>query len=561
MADAPKFTGYFPIVQPQSETILASDNFTSDGTAFNSTTWYQRLLGGSASRMSRYIDYDKMNADIDVARALDLVAEEMSGINQKTGLMVDIVLNSEEGRMQPANLIATLRVALKHWSKRHNLSTTLFQICRKTIQYGDTFFQRKNIDGVDTWIYLNARCVLAALVDEQNPRKVVGWQIRDETVSATPGQAMAPVSNNSQSYQTLLVPAKDIVRFTLSDDMTDLMPFGESVLSSVFRTQRQKEMLEDAIIIYRVQRAPERRVFYVDVGKMPPQRTKQYLEQVKNDMRQKKVPAMGPNGNLTIDSQYNPQSMSEDFFFAQRANGAGTKVETLPAGQNLGELTDLEYFRNKVLEGLRIPPSFLPSMQTGQNVATFNDGNVGTAYLPEIQFYKYVMRLQSHINATLDLEFKRFLKTMDINIDESLYQINLIQPTNYDLYRQSAIDSNLLNQFGNADGVAYLSKRFILSRYLRLSADEIAMNETYLMQERGLTNAKTRSLVTLYNPDMMDIDHDEDAAGGMVGGMSGGDMGGMPPSGDDFADDVDEELPEDGQDDQPDDEEPSPDKL
>lgn len=510
MTEAPKYTGYFKIVQPQPTPVVATDSFASDGSAFNSTTWYQRLMGGSSSRISRYMDYEKMNMDIDISRAMDLVAEEMTTKNEKTRLPLDIELNNDDGRANNVNLIPTLRVALRHWCKIHNFSTSLFHICRKTILFGDLFFRRVKVKGVDTWQYINPRDVVAALVDEYDTRLVLAYQIRiQQNISTSLGPGQPVGGSSTQSYQSELVSANDIVRFTLTDNMSDLIPFGESVLSSVFRAQRQKELLEDAIVIYRIQRAPERRVFYIDVGKMQPHRTKVYLEQIKNDMRQKKVPALGADGSASIDSTYNPHTMSEDFFFASRPGGAGNRVETLPAGQNLGELTDLEYFRSKVLEGLRIPPSFMPNMQTNGVQSVFNDGQVGTAYMPEIQFYKYICRLQAHLNTTLDTEFKKFLKSIDVNIDESLYNIVLPESTNFDKYKQAAVDSSLLQQFGNADGVSYLSKRFILSRYLRLTPDEIAMNETLLSQERGLTSKEAKSLVTLYNEDMMDIDANE----------------------------------------------------
>jgi hypothetical protein len=521
-----KFSGYFKIVEPQVKTALASDNFTSDGASYNSTTWYQRLMGGSSSRISRYLDYEKMNQDIDVSRAMDLVAEEMTNINKKTNLPVDINILAEEGRNLDTNVIATLRVALKHWFKRHNMATKLFQVCRKTVLYGDVFFKRNRESNVETWEYINPKNVLAVLVDEKNPHIIVAYQIRMDVQSPVPGN-----SSISQSFQTELYPATDIIRFTLNDDMSDQMPFGESVLASVYRVQRQKELLEDAIIIYRISRAPERRVFYIDVGKMPPNRTGQYLEKVKNEMKQKKVPAIGSNGAVSIDSTYNPQTMSEDFYFASRTGGAGNRVETLPGGQNLGELTDLEYFREKVLEGLRIPPSFLPNMQNAAP-ASFNDGQIGVAYLPEIQFYKYIRRLQAHVNPTIDLEFKRYLKELQINIDESLYEIVLTEPTNFEKYKEAAIDSMLLSQFGNADGVSYLAKRFILSRYLRLSDEEISINQMYLGQERGLTDVQLRSLVRLYNPDLLDMDHNEDdGMGASAPGAGGAPDGQLPPDG------------------------------
>lgn len=155
------------------------------------------------------------------------------------------------------------------------------------------------------------------------------------------------------------------------------------------------------------------------------------------------------------------------------------------------------------------------------DAATFSDDNVGTAYQPEIQFTKYCRRLQSHLNEVVDAEFKRFLKKIDVRIDPSLFTITLPEPTNFEKHKQAAVNGVLLGQFGNADGVQYLSKRFVLSKYLMLTPAEIAQNEALLAQERGLDSKQTKSMVTLYNPDMMDVDQNE-----MGGGQGGG--GGLP---------------------------------
>lgn len=531
MNEQPKYTGYFKIVEPQPDTTKITDNIASDGSAYNNYSWYQRLVHGSSSRISRYQEFDTMDRDVDVARALDLIAEEMTNRDGKTGMRLNIDLMTEDGREIPDSLIATLRVALKHWMRIQNFDSQLFDICRNAIKYGDSFFRKSKVNR--KWEHLNAKHILAAVVDAEDATKIVAYQIRTDVKK--PNQSGGYSSQVTQEYETELVPASDIARFTLNDDMSDQAPFGLSVLADVYRVQKQKELLEDAIVIYRVQRAPERRVFYVDVGKMPPQRTKQYLEQVKNELRQKKVPSS--NGGVSaVDSTYNPQSMSEDFFFASRAGGAGTRVETLPAGQNLGELTDLEYFRDNLLRGLRIPPSFIPNFQTGDTAGSFSDGQSGNAYVQEIQFFKYVERLQAKINETIDIEFKRFAKDLGLKIDEAIYKVRLATPTNYEKYKEAAIDADLLGQFGNADGVEYLSKRFIMSRYLKMSPEEIATNEMMLRQERGISPLDGQALTRLYNPDMMDMeDPDSESGGGMGGGLGGdlGDDGGDPLEGDD----------------------------
>lgn len=542
-----KWTGYFKVIQPQNDTVKISDNMSTDASAYNNYSWYQRLVHGSSSRISRYQEYDTMDRDVDVARALDLIAEEMTNKNSKTGLALNVELQLEDGHHIKNNLVATIRVALKHWCHIHKFNIKLFDLSRHTIKYGDVFFRKT--EASKPWQYINAKHVLAAVVDSEDVTKIVAYQVRTD-IKKPRQNAGGPVPVQ-QMYETEIIPASEIVRFTMNDDMSEQAPFGESVLATVYRVQKQKELLEDAIIIYRVQRAPERRVFYIDVGKMPPQRTKQYLETIKNEIRQKKVPSVN-GGSSTIDSTYNPQSMSEDFYFAQRPNGGGSRVETLPGGQNLGELTDLEYFRSKVLEGLRIPPSYLPNFQTQMDAGSYNDGNVGTAYMQEIQFFKYVERLQQHINETMDLEFKLFLRDLDIHIDESAYKITLPKPTNFEKYKEAMVDGELLSQFSNADGVEYLSKRFVMSRFLKLSTDEIATNEMMLRQERGLDPRDKKSLVRLYNPDLMDMDGDSDPDGGGFGGGSGGFDGGTDDPIDDVGEDDDagstddEQLTDDG---------------
>jgi hypothetical protein len=293
--------------------------------------------------------------------------------------------------------------------------------------------------------------------------------------------------------------------------MSDTAPFGESVLRPVYRSHKQKELLEDSVLIYRIQRAPERRVFYIDVGKMPPQRVKAYLEQVKNEIRQKKVPSIN-GGQMEVDSVYNPQSMSEDFFFASRPDGRGSKVETLPGGQGLGELADLEYFQRKVWRGLRVPASYMIEQQDGGQI--WNDGKVGVAYIQELRFCLFVMRLQSALAAEIDREFKAYLRTCDIQIDETMYEIRLPEPSNFGKYKQLEVDGQLLSAYGTADGITYMSKRFILKKYLQLSEDEIILNERMLREEKGL-NPNDDDITQLY-------------AAPVEGGPMGGGFGGAP---------------------------------
>lgn len=512
-----KITDYFRIVTPKPETTAVQDSQGVDGqyASYGNYTWYQRLVQGSATRLTRYREYDIMDQDIEVTRALDTIAEEMTGHNPKTNLPMDIDIQAEDGQDVPDNIVLTIRAALRHWGNMHDFHNKLFKISRNTIKYGDCFFRKENNHKMWEWIPTNN--ILAAVVDAEDVTKITGYQVRTDTKKpkTAGGPGMSAISTG-QDYHTEYLPASQVVRFTLNDDMSESAPFGDSVLRSVYRTHKQKQLLEDAIIIYRIQRAPERRVFYIDVGKMPPQRVKTYLETIKNEIRQKKIPSM-QGGQNSIDSSYNPQSMTEDFFFASRPDGRGSKVETLPGGQGLGELSDLDYFADKVLRGLRVPVSW---MKPGSEGAIFNDGKLGASYIEEQQFAKFVKRLQGYIETTIDKEFKSYLRTCNINIDESYYKLKFPDPNNYEKYRQADMDSALLGSYGTADGVHYLSKRFILSRYLQLSEDEIITNEMLLRQEKGMNpDGGDADLPTIYGTG-------GDEAGLGIGGMGGG---GLPP--------------------------------
>jgi len=516
-----KIESFFRIVTPKPDTVLQQDSQGIDGSyaSFGNYTWYQRLVQGSATRLTRYREYDIMDTDVEVARALDTIAEEMTGVNRKTKLLFDLELQTEEGQQLDGTMVATLRIALRQWSRINDLGIRLHKIARNTVKYGDCFFRRHGDD--KKWEWVPPQNILAAVVDAVDVTKIVGYQIRTDTRRPRsaggaggpgpwgPGHAVAL----GQEYNSEYIASSDVIRFTLNDDMSEAAPFGDSILRSVYRSHKQKELLEDAIVIYRIQRAPERRVFYIDVGKMPPHRAKQYLETFKNEIRQRKVPTH-QGGKDQIDSVYNPQAMVEDFFFTVRPDGRGSKVDTLPGGQSLGELSDLDYFQTKVYMGLRVPVSWLQASRNAKDVM-FNDGKVGLAYIEELRFALFVERLQRHIEHVFDDEFKRYLRHVDVNIDPYSYIIRLPEPSNFGKYRQVELDAQLLNAVGTADGLSFLAKRFILSRIMQLSEDEVITNERLLRQEKGIPYTGTDDdLIKLYGQSGEEV--------GMGGGLGGG---------------------------------------
>lgn len=251
-------------------------------------------------------------------------------------------------------------------------------------------------------------------------------------------------------------------------------------------------------------------------------------------------------GTITIDAQeiwhnyhtfaiesgiFVKNSIIEDYFFPQSSDGRGSRVETLPGGSQTDELDDLKYFNNKLLRGLRVPPSFLAfGYQDDSGTIGFTDGRVGTAFMQEFRFAKHCKRLQNLVNPVFDREFKIFLRHRGIQIDAALFEIQLHEPQNFSKYRQIEIDSAQIGVYQPLSEVKYLSKRFLMKRYLGMSDDEILENETMWREE---------------NPDTVKAAIPGDvgvAAGG--GGLSA--IGVRPEPEELDAGDIGDEIPEEG---------------
>jgi hypothetical protein len=222
-------------------------------------------------------------------------------------------------------------------------------------------------------------------------------------------------------------------------------------------------------------------MFKIDVGNMPSHLAMAFVERIKNEIHQRRIPSTHGGGSV-VDASYNPLSMNEDYFFPVTADGRGSSVEVLPGGQNLGEIDDLRYFNNRLARGLRVPSSYLPT-GPDDNPTPMNDGRVGTAMIQEFRFNQYCERLQKYISQKLDEEFKLFLRWRGLNIDSGLFQLQFNPPQNFAAYRQSELDTARITSFSAIEQYPYISKRFALERFLGLSEEEISKNEKMWREE------------------------------------------------------------------------------
>jgi hypothetical protein len=484
----------------------------------NYSSFLPDVYSGSPNRIERYQQYEVMDSDPEVNAALDILAEFCT---QK--LKDGKTPFSVQWRHKATNTeVKILGEYLQQWTKLQKFDVRIFRVMRNAFKYGDAFFIRDPEN--QKWNYIDPAKVTKVIVNESDGRKPEQYVVKDlapnfENLVATQitpslnprlssgglnsgsgylgqgggggGGNGGAFPNNGSSGTRFgtdqnehAINAEHIVHLSLSEGLDNNFPFGNSLLENVFKVYKQKQLLEDAILIYRIQRAPERRVFHIDVGNMPAHMAMAFVERVKNEIHQRRIPSQTGGGQNVIDSAYNPLSINEDYFFPTTAEGRGSKVDTLPGGTNLGEIDDLKYFTNKLFRGLRIPSSYLPT-GADDSQASYNDGRVGTAYIQELRFNKYCERLQALVTSVFDEEFKRYMYTRGVNIDANLFELKFNPPLNFASTRQSALDAERINTFNTIQAVPYMSKRFAMKRFLGMSDEEVAENERYWAEENG----------------------------------------------------------------------------
>lgn len=506
-----------PISGLNSNTGAWNNDPTYQATDFGYKNYMSRLpevYTGHPNRIERYNQYEMMDVDAEICACLDIISEFSTQKNEhnKTPFQFDF---KEDPTPHEVELLKT---QLQQWCKLNEFDTRVFKIFRNVIKYGDQVFVRDPENFKLYWIDMIK--VIKVIVNESEGKKPEQYVLKDLNINlqnlsvaqktntdfaANPATGMGGTgaggfasgytvpsmpANVSGSRFTLgqsesAIDAKHIVHLSLTEGLDRFWPFGQSILENIFKVYKQKELLEDAVLIYRVQRAPERRLFKIDVGNMPSHMAMAFVERVKNEIHQRRIPSVY-GGQSVVDATYNPLSMNEDYFFPMTADGRGSSVEVMPGGQNLGEIDDLKYFNNRLARGLRVPSSYLPTGPE-DNSTPLSDGRVGTAMIQEFRFNQYCERLQNYISMKLDEEFKLFLRWRGFNIDSGLFTLMFNPPQNFAAYRQSELDNARVSTFATMEAFPYISKRFALERFLGLTEEEINKNEMLWREENNKT--------------------------------------------------------------------------
>jgi hypothetical protein len=270
-----------------------------------------------------------------------------------------------------------------------------------------------------------------------------------------------------------------------------------SYLHKAIKPLNQLRMIEDATVIYRISRAPERRIFYIDVGNLPKLKAEQYLRDIMVKYKNKLVYDAN-TGEVRDDRKF--LSMMEDFWLPRREGGKGTEITTLPGGQNLGELEDVKYFEKKLYKSLNVPVSRLDPNQSG-----FSLGRVGEITRDELKFAKFVGRMRAKFSDLFDQALRVQCVLKGICTDDEWKEMkehihyNFIKDNNFTELKEAELMTNRLQLLASVDPYTgrYFSQAWIQRNVLRLNDDEIAVMQDEIEEEKeaglglpvGVTNS------------------------------------------------------------------------
>src|SRR6056300_1783097 len=266
--------------------------------------------------------------------------------------------------------------------------------------------------------------------------------------------------------------AKDSVIHCTSGILNETNSIVLSHLHKAIKPLNQLRMLEDAAVIYRISRAPERRIFYIDVGNLPKMKAEQYLRDMMTKYKNKLV-YDAQTGEIRDDRRY--QTMLEDYWLPRREGGRGTEITTLPAGQNLGELADVEYFQKKVYQALNVPVSRLEA-ENG-----FSLGRASEITRDEVKFSKFIRRLRARFSMLFDkvLEKQLILKGIISPEDWKTIQYGIrydfMTDSHFQELKEAEVIQNRLQLLRDIDDYTgkYFSTKWVRANILQMTESDM----------------------------------------------------------------------------------------
>ena len=373
---------------PTGQLKVKDVDFTQSGLTSNFIDRYQRLMGAHNTPMTRYSarenaknafdiqrkelfrDYELMDEDPIISSALDIYSDESTIDNVESE-----ILKIKSDNPKIAKILHNLFYDVM------NIEFNLWPWLRNLTKYGDHFLYLEIIDKIGI-VNIKPLSVYETFRmedhDPENP-KLVQFEIQNQEES--------PITRSQNASEML--ENYEVAHFRLMSD-ANFLPYGKSMLEGGRKVWKQLQLMEDAMLIHRIMRAPEKRIFKLDIGNIPPNEVENFMQQIINKM--KKVPVMDKNGDYNL--RYNMESVTEDYFLPVRGGDSGTSIETLNGLTNDGAIDDIEYLRNKLMAALKVPKAFL-GYEEGV-------GSKATLAAEDVRFARTIERLQKIVCAELE---------------------------------------------------------------------------------------------------------------------------------------------------------------
>ena len=479
---------------------LAGDTFASEDQikmpSGGVTRYELHLPEVERARKHRYGEYESMDEYPEIGTAFDIYADDSTQEDIRKRRWV-VKTNDK--------LIVD---EVDELFQQINLDRSLWDMVRNVVKYGDNFIEtiynlKHPERGIRRIKILNPRYILR-VEDKYGYLQAFLQEIPDKEADFGGYGA----SNDKLTY--IKLDKNQIIHFRLHTSDPGYYPYGKSIAATAVRAYRSLKMMEDAMLIYRLSRAPERRIFYIDTGNLPGSKAEMFVEGIKQKFKKDKFYNQSRGGP---DAKYNPMSMDEDFFVPVRNGSQGTKIETLPGAQNLGEVDDVKYFRDKVLASLKIPKDYIVEKDKSPE----RKANLSQL---DVKFARTIKRVQQCVEDGLTvmvkkhLEFKGFPKSAYKDL-----KVELADPSDMFTKRKLEIDEAKARVVAGVVGTGLFPKEMIYKEYYDMTDLEIEEIMKKLEQEQEKE---------MENQEKMGMGQEQGAGQPGMAGNSGGGMP-MPP--------------------------------
>jgi len=443
---------------------------------------YVDMEGKAKSEGDLVSKYREMSIQPECDYAIQDIVNEAIVVDENSG-PCEIVLDKLE---YPNAIKKKIRESYQHVFKLLDFQNTAYDIFRKwyidgRLYYNIVIDEKNPRAGIKDLRYIDPRKIrkIKEPIKEKDKRTgVTVYRGSNEYYFYNP----KGITTQNQSQGVKI--AKDSICYVNSGILDNRNNLIYSHLHKAIKPLNQLRMLEDAVVIYRLARAPERRIFYIDVGNLPKMKAEQYLR----DMMVKhknKLTYDAQTGEVRDDRKF--MTMLEDFWLPRREGGRGTEITTLPGGQNLGEMEDVDYFRRKLYKSLNVPTARME--QENQ----FQLGRASEITRDELKFNKFIKRLRTRFSMLFDELLEIHLALTGVTtrkewqeMKQSIYY-DFMEDNHFTELKDTEIMTERLRLLGDIDNYVgkYFSEQWVRTNVLRLTEDEIEDIEKQIGQEGG----------------------------------------------------------------------------